>query len=83
LISDLDETGGLSGRPLKDISGIILDKLHSMNLNNPYAKLYLIGSGGIFTKEDYKEKLIAGADLVQIYTGYIYEGNAILKKLLK
>jgi len=65
------------------MSDVVLKKLNELNLNITYAKLFLIGSGGVFTKEDYKEKLILGADLVQIYTGYIYEGNSILKKLLK
>lgn len=83
LLTDIDETGGLSGKPLKPISEVILKKLYDLNLNSPYSRLYLIGSGGVFSKEDYKEKLIVGADLVQIYTGYIYEGNGILKKLLK
>jgi dihydroorotate dehydrogenase len=83
LLADIDEEGGLSGKPLKEMSDVVLKKLNELNLNITYAKLFLIGSGGVFTKEDYKEKLILGADLVQIYTGYIYEGNSILKKLLK
>jgi dihydroorotate dehydrogenase len=83
LTTDIEEEGGLSGKPLKNLSDAVLNKMHELNLNTSYTKLFLIGSGGVFTKEDYKEKLISGADLVQIYTGYIYEGNAILKKLLR
>lgn len=83
LFSGINEDGGLSGKPLKSMSDRVLQKLHHLNMNSPYAKLYFIGTGGIFTKTDYKDKLISGADLVQVYTGYIYEGNAILKKLLK
>ena len=39
--------------------------------------------GGIFTSTDAKEKLDAGADLVQVYTGFIYEGPAMVKHILK
>jgi dihydroorotate dehydrogenase len=77
-----EETGGLSGKPVKKLSGKVLKQLKSMNDANTFSRVYLIGSGGVFTKEDYKEKLINGADLVQVYTGYIYEGNGIIKKIL-
>jgi len=83
LKADIGEEGGLSGKPLKDLSGKVLKHLKEMNDSNTFARLYLIGSGGVFTKNDYKEKLINGADLVQVYTGYIYEGNAIIKKILR
>jgi dihydroorotate dehydrogenase len=83
LKENTDETGGLSGKPLKDLSGTVLKQLKDMNDGNTFARLYLIGSGGVFTKNDYKEKLINGADLVQVYTGYIYEGNSIIKRILK
>lgn len=82
LITNINETGGLSGKPLKDLSGNVLKQLKEMNDANTFMRLYLIGSGGVFTKNDYKEKLINGADLVQVYTGYIYEGNGIIKKIL-
>jgi dihydroorotate dehydrogenase len=42
----------------------------------------LIASGGIFTGEDAKEKLDAGASLVQVWTGFIYEGPTIVKKIM-
>ncbi len=83
LIENPGETGGLSGKPVKDLSGKVLKQLKDINDASTYAALYLIGSGGVFTKNDFKEKLINGADLVQIYTGYIYEGNSIVKKILK
>ncbi len=38
--------------------------------------------GGVFTKEDYENKITLGASLVQIYTGFIFEGPAIVKKIL-
>jgi dihydroorotate dehydrogenase len=82
LIENIDETGGLSGKPLKDLSGNVLQQIKDMNDGNTFIRMYLIGSGGVFTRSDYKEKLFKGADLVQIYTGYIYEGNAIIKKIL-
>lgn len=82
LMENPDESGGLSGKPLKDLSGNILKQLKDMNDANTFSKMYFIGSGGVFTKNDYKEKLISGADLVQVYTGYIYEGNGIIKKIL-
>lgn len=82
LIERKDETGGLSGKPLKELSGKVLKQLKEMNDVNTFSQMYLIGSGGVFTKDDYKEKLIKGADLVQVYTGYIYEGNRIIKKIL-
>lgn len=83
LKSDINENGGLSGIPLKKMSDKVLKKLFELNEKNPDKKLILIGSGGIFSKEDllFKEKY--GASLIQIYTGFIYEGPGILKKLLK
>jgi dihydroorotate dehydrogenase len=41
----------------------------------------LIGSGGVFTAEDAKEKMDAGASLVQVWTGFVYEGPGIVKKI--
>ncbi len=70
-------SGGLSGQPLKIISNQIIKYLHA-NSNNKFA---IIGVGGIASTEDAKEKLIAGADLLQIYTGFIYEGPGICKKI--
>jgi dihydroorotate dehydrogenase len=43
----------------------------------------IIGVGGIHSAEDAKEKLDAGADLVQLYTGFIYEGPGLVKKINK
>jgi dihydroorotate dehydrogenase len=83
LITNLDEEGGLSGKPLKEMSDKILKQLKDINDGNKFHRIYLIGSGGVFTRNDYKEKLINGADLVQIYTGYIYEGNRVIKNILK
>jgi dihydroorotate dehydrogenase len=46
-------------------------------------EMVIIGVGGIFTAQDAKEKLDAGADLLQVYTGFIYEGPGMIKSILK
>lgn len=71
------EKGGLSGAPLKYKSTEIV-KYISKKTNG---ELPVIASGGIFTWEDAKEKLDAGAILVQVWTGFIYEGPGIVKKI--
>jgi len=71
--------GGLSGKPLKDRSTEII-KYISEKTNG---KLPIIGVGGIMNAKDAIEKLEAGASLVQIYTGFIYEGPGIVKKINK
>jgi dihydroorotate dehydrogenase len=76
------EDGGLSGSPLFEPSNKILNQLNELNLKNKYDKISLIGVGGVFNKKDYNDKLNNGADLVQIYTGFIYEGLRIIKKIL-
>ena len=83
LKSDINENGGLSGMPLKKMSDKVLKKLFELNEKNPDKKLILIGCGGIFSREDLLFKQKYGASLIQIYTGFIYEGPGILKKLLK
>jgi dihydroorotate dehydrogenase len=83
LIRDINETGGLSGNPLKSRAIHVLKKLNELNLQTENHKMVLIGVGGVFENEDYYEKINSGAQLVQIYTGFIYEGPGILKKLLQ
>ena len=75
----IKEDGGLSGKPLKNLADEVLNKFHKLNTDN---KLILIGAGGVFSKEDYDIKIKNGASLVQIYTGMIYEGPAIIKNIL-
>lgn len=75
----IKEEGGLSGKPLKNLADDVLQKFHNMNEDG---KLILIGAGGVFSKNDYQTKINNGASLVQIYTGMIYEGPGIVKKLL-
>ncbi len=71
--------GGLSGKPVKDRSTEVIRYLaEKSNKSFP-----IIGVGGIHSSEDALEKLQAGADLIQLYTGFIYEGPAIIKKINK
>ncbi len=69
--------GGLSGLPLKEKStGVIKFITEKTNGQIP-----IIASGGIFTGADAKEKINAGASLVQVWTGFVYEGPAIVKNI--
>ncbi len=71
--------GGLSGKPLTKRSTEVIKYLREkLGKNFP-----IIGVGGIMTPEDAIEKLEAGADLIQLYTGFIYEGPGIVKRILK
>jgi dihydroorotate dehydrogenase len=72
------ETGGLSGKPLRARSTEIIR--HIFKQTN--GKLPIIGVGGIFSVDDAWEKITAGAALVQIYTGLIYEGPGLAKKIV-
>jgi len=71
--------GGLSGKPLKEKSTAVITYLRS-HLGKDFP---IIGVGGIMSPADALEKLAAGADLVQVYTGFIYEGPAFAKQLNK
>jgi dihydroorotate dehydrogenase len=71
--------GGLSGKPVRERSTEVIAYLRA-KLGPVYP---IIGVGGIMTAEDAAEKLKAGADLVQVYTGFIYEGPAFVKRILK
>ncbi len=71
--------GGLSGKPVGNRSTEVIRYL-SQKSNKAFP---IIGVGGIFTPEDALEKLNAGADLVQVYTGFIYEGPFIARKINK
>ncbi len=71
--------GGLSGLPIQKRSTEVIRYL-SEKSNKAFP---IIGVGGIFTPEDAIEKIKAGADLVQVYTGFIYEGPLIAKKINK
>ena len=70
--------GGLSGLPVKARSTEIISYINQ----RANGKIPIIGSGGVFTNKDVQEKINAGANLVQVWTGFIYEGPAIVKKVL-
>lgn len=74
-----DETGGLSGKPLTDRSTEVIRFLAEKS-NKAFP---IIGVGGIHSADDAMAKLEAGADLVQLYTGFIYEGPALIKAINK
>ena len=69
--------GGLSGAPLRHRSTQIIANLYRLTRGS----MVLIGVGGIFTAEDAWEKICAGASLVQLYTGFIYEGPTIAREI--
>jgi len=73
------ETGGLSGQPVRHRSTEVIRFLAEKS-NKAFP---IIGVGGIHSAKDALEKIEAGADLVQIYTGFIYEGPALIKRINK
>lgn len=73
------ETGGLSGKPLTKRSTEVISYLSEKSSK----AITIIGVGGIHSPQDAIEKLHAGATLVQIYTGFVYEGPGLVKRILK
>ena len=71
--------GGLSGQPIKELSTRVIKYL-AQNSDKAFP---IIGVGGIHSAEDALDKIEAGADLVQIYTGFIYEGPGLIKQINK
>lgn len=71
--------GGLSGFPVRNRSTEVIRYLSEKS----GGKLPIVAVGGVFTAEDAQEKLDAGASLVQVYTGFIYEGPGMVKRILK
>ncbi|MCO5357063.1 quinone-dependent dihydroorotate dehydrogenase [Acidovorax kalamii] len=74
-----DETGGLSGAPVLEASNQVIRQLRAA-LGSRFP---IIGVGGVMSAEDAVSKIRAGADVVQIYTGLIYEGPALVVKAAK
>ena len=77
ILEGCSHEGGISGKPLFKKSTQLLKRIHEFDKD-----IFLVGVGGVFTKEDYENKITLGASLVQIYTGFIFEGPAIVKKIL-
>jgi len=74
-----EETGGLSGVPLRKQSTEVVRRIHTLT----NGRLPIIGVGGIFGPDDAREKLDAGAVLVQVYTGLIYQGPSLVRVILE
>lgn len=72
------ETGGLSGRPLRERSTEVIRHLYRQSRG----QLPIIGVGGIFSADDAWEKITAGASLLQVYTGLVYEGPGLTRTLV-
>ena len=77
--SNRSEMGGLSGKPIAERSTEVIRFLHEKS-NNAFP---IIGVGGIHSSEDAINKLNAGASLIQLYTGFVYEGPGVIKKINK
>lgn len=72
------EQGGLSGKPLRDRSTAVIKQLRALLPE----RMAIIGVGGVFGANDAMEKLQAGAQLVQLYTGLIYRGPSLAKEII-
>ncbi len=79
LDSKKNEIGGLSGQPIKSISTNLIKKFYK-ELNR---KITIIGVGGIDSGKSAFEKIAAGADVIQLYTGMVYRGPGIVKEIKK
>ena len=72
------EQGGLSGRPLFERSTEVLARFRA----HLPASMTLVAAGGVFSRADFEAKRAAGADLVQVYTGLVYRGPALVREIL-
>jgi dihydroorotate dehydrogenase len=77
--SHREETGGLSGVPLRERSTEMVRYIHRLT----GGELPIVGVGGIFSAEDAREKLNAGATLIQVYTGLVYQGPGLIREILE
>jgi dihydroorotate dehydrogenase len=73
-----EEAGGISGRPVRSRSTEVIGLIYRQT----QGKLPIVGVGGIFTAEDAWEKITAGASLLQVYTGWIYQGPGMAKQVM-
>ncbi|NJL11213.1 MAG: dihydroorotate dehydrogenase (quinone), partial [Calothrix sp. SM1_7_51] len=74
-----EEAGGISGVPVRELSTEIIRHIWQQTKG----EIPIIGVGGIFTPEDAWSKIIAGASLIQVYTGWIYEGPMMVPRILQ
>jgi dihydroorotate dehydrogenase len=77
--SPAEEAGGISGYPVRDRSTEVIRFIY----HQTQGQIPIIGVGGIFTAEDAWEKITAGASLIQVYTGWIYQGPWMVKRILQ
>ena len=75
-LAHADETGGLSGAPVRDLSTRVIRALHQTFRG----EIPIIGVGGILNGSDAREKMTAGASLLQLYTGLIYRGPTLIRE---
>ena len=73
------EKGGLSGQPLKDISTNLIKKFYK----ETKGQIKIIGVGGVDSGKSAFEKITAGADAIQLYTGMVYKGPGVVKNIKK
>ena len=78
-VKNADQSGGLSGKPLQNKSTEIIRRLHQ----ELKGEIPIIGSGGIDGLQNAQEKIEAGAELLQVYSGLIYHGPALIKQLVE
>src|SRR5690606_39698536 len=78
-LAHAQETGGLSGAPVRPMSDRVIAALHA----ELGADLPIIGAGGILAGEHARAKMLAGASLVQLYTGLIYRGPALVRECIQ
>jgi dihydroorotate dehydrogenase len=74
-----EEAGGISGLPVRERSTEVIRFIRQYTKG----ELPIIGVGGIFTAEDAWEKIAAGASLIQVYTGWVYEGPWMVRRILQ
>lgn len=74
-----EEAGGISGKPVRERSTEIIRYIWQQS----QGEIPIIGVGGIFTAEDAWDKITAGASLVQIYTGWVYQGPGMIRRILQ
>ena len=79
LDSKKNEEGGLSGKPIQELSTLMVKKFHK----ELKKKISIIGVGGVDSGKSMFEKIAAGADAVQLYTGMIFEGPGIVRNIKK
>ncbi|MGD1875734.1 MAG: quinone-dependent dihydroorotate dehydrogenase [Mastigocoleus sp.] len=78
-LSPQEEAGGISGAPVRDRSTEVIRFIYRQT----QGKIPIIGVGGIFTAQDAWEKITAGASLIQVYTGWVYQGPLMVRQILE